>query len=320
MTERQPGVITTSDEVRTTYYGEPVINMPHWRWLVIVYFFLAALAGGGFTVATIADLFSRERSLVRLGRYLSVAAVLPAPVLLALDLGRPERAFHMFRILKLRSPMSLGSWALLGLGNLAGLSAVLQVVADLSGRNALAGPRRILGILGLPFSVFVMGYTGVLLAATNVPLWARNYLLLGPTFIASAFSSTLSALSLLLHLTGGDDETLQRVRRAEVVCLGVEMVALAGSTVRLGRLGRPLTTGFYGAIFWPVTVVSGLLVPFLLQIRGPAAGRPASHPRGIATSLLVLLGGFSLRALMIFAGRKSAARPEDYFEYTRARS
>ena len=41
--------------------------------------------------------------------------------------------------------------------------------------------------------------------------------------------------------------------------------------------------------------------------------------RRVAVPLLAMAGGFSLRALMIFAGRESARRPEDYFEYTRKR-
>jgi hypothetical protein len=32
---------------------------------------------------------------------------------------------------------------------------------------------------------------------------------------------------------------------------------------------------------------------------------------------MVLTGGFVMRALMIFAGRESARRPEDYFAMTR---
>src|SRR5579859_2801061 len=170
------GVRTTASEVRETYYGHPVIKAPHWRWLVIVYFFLGALAGGSYTIGTIANLFSRDPAVERASRYLSLAAVLPCPLLLVLDLGRPERALNMFRVIKLKSPMSLGSWALLGLGMTASVSAALQAVSDVLGREVAPGVRRAVGIAGLPFSVFISGYTGILLGATNVPIWARNYL------------------------------------------------------------------------------------------------------------------------------------------------
>lgn len=318
---RTDGVRTTASEVRDTYYGKPVIKAPHWRWLVIFYFFFGAIAGGSYTIGTIANLSSRDRAVERVSRYLAFAAVLPCPVLLVLDLGRPERALNMFRVIKLKSPMSLGSWALLGLGAVASVSAALQVVSDLWGRDVLPGVRRAVGILGLPFSVFISGYTGILLAATNVPLWARNYLLIGPAFIASAFSGSFAALSILLRVGDGEREgTARSVARAEAVCLGAELVTLTAGLVHLGTLGKPLTTGRYGRLFWPGTYIGGLLVPLVLQLTGPVRGHSGSRLRRVVTALLVLSGGFIFRMLMILAGRESANRPGDYFEYTRRRS
>ena len=312
------GVRTTASDVRETYYGRPVIKPPHWRWLVIFYFFFGAIAGGSYTIGTIANFFSRDPALERASRYLSLAAVLPCPILLVLDLGRPERALNMFRVIKLKSPMSLGSWALLGLGTFASASAVLQAVSDVLGRDVAPGLRRALGIAGLPFSVFISGYTGILLAATNVPLWARNYLLIGPTFIASAFSGSFAALSILLGFGSGEREgTARGLARAEVACLSTELVALTTGLIHLGKLGKPLTTGRYGRLFWSGTYLGGILVPLGLQLAGPVRGESGSRPRRVITALLVLSGGFILRTLMIFAGRESANRPEDYFEYTR---
>ncbi len=320
MMDNQDSVVTASSQVEHSYYGLPVIKAPHWKWLVIVYFFLGGLAGGSATIATIADLFSKDRGLVRAARYLSLAAVLPCPPLLVLDLGRPERAFNMFRVVKLKSPMSLGSWALLFLGVFSTLSAGLQFLADVTGRQVLSATHRVIGIVTLPFSIFIAGYTGVLLAATNVPLWARNYLLIGPIFVASAFSTSLAALSLVLGVGQGErEDTARQLARAETVCLATEAATLAVGLGHLGKLGKPLTTGRWGRIFWPVMVGAGLLAPLGLQLGGPVQGRAGSRPRGAATALLVLIGGFALRALMIFAGRESARRPEDYFEYTRAR-
>lgn len=320
MMDNQNSVVTASSQVENSYYGLPVIKAPHWKWLVISYFFLGGLAGGSATIATIADLFSRDRGLVRAARYLALAAVLPCPPLLVLDLGRPERAFNMFRVVKLKSPMSLGSWALLFLGVFSTLSAGLQFLSDVFGRQVLAGTHRAIGIFTLPFSIFIAGYTGVLLAVTNVPLWARNYLLIGPTFVASAFSTSLAALSLVLGVGEGErEETGRQLARAETVCLATEAATLAVGLVHLGKLGKPLTTGRWGRIFWPVMVGSGLLAPLGLQLSGPVQGRPGSRPRRTVTAMLVLIGGFALRTVMIFAGRESARRPEDYFEYTRDR-
>lgn len=310
------GVVTASTGVKENYYGRPMMKGAHWRWLVINYFFLAALTGTSAAIATMAEFFGKDRTLIRYARYVALATAIPAPILLAYDLGRPDRAFYMFRILKLRSAMSLGSWALLLHGLSAGLLASLQVLSDVTKRDTLGGLRRFLGIASMPISVFVSGYTGVLLATTNVPLWARNYLLMGPTFITSAFSSSLSALSLLLGVTGKErPRTARSLARAETVCLVTELGLLIAGIVKLGKLGKPLTTGRYGRIFWPVTFVGGVLAPLVLHL---SAGRDehGAHRRRALASVLVLAGGYALRALMILAGRESADVPEYYMEYT----
>lgn len=309
---------TTTSEVRESYYGLPVMKAPHWRWLIIVYFFLGALAGGSFTIATLADLFSKDRALVRAGHYLSLVTAGISPVLLALDLGRPDRAHHMFRIVKLKSPMSLGSWALLTLGMMAGPVSFLEFVAHVTGRDLFRRTRRVLSVLGLPASIFVAGYTGVLLAATNVPLWARNYLLLGPTFIASAFSNSLAALSLLLRLTGsGRPETETALARAETLSLATELGLVVAGLVRLGNQREPLTGGRWGRIFWPVTLGGGMLLPLGLQLSARGRGPGSAGGRRSLAAVLTLVGGFTLRMLMVLAGKDSARDPKYYLAYTR---
>jgi formate-dependent nitrite reductase membrane component NrfD len=203
---REPGR-SVSDETRESYYGLPVIHGPHWHWPIVFYFVLGGLAGGSAVLAAIARLVGGHwaRPVVRAGRYLAFLAVLPGPLLLIVDLGRPERFHHMLRVVKLRSPMSLGVWGLIGFSLTAFANALRQASDDgLLGRtNRLARLLRWLPDRGLAAAsalpaFFLAGYTGVLLGATAVPLWARNALLLGPLFLCSALSSAAAALSLLL--------------------------------------------------------------------------------------------------------------------------
>jgi formate-dependent nitrite reductase membrane component NrfD len=311
-----PDAITASDQVRSSYYDIPPIKAPHWRWYIINYFFLGGISGAAFAISALGDLVSEDGEIARAGRYLSIAALLPCPVLLILDLGRPERFLNMLRVVKLRSPMSLGSWALLFLSVFSGMAAFCQLLADLTHRTFLVGPRRVCGVLGLPFALFMSGYTGVLLAATNVPLWARNSLLWGPTFVSSSFSSTLAALSLIL---GRDrkrhPDTMNRMAQAEVICLSTELALMGAGIVRLGELGKPLTHGRWGKLFWPITVVGGLILPLGLHL-GQSNREDDPYYRSRIAALLVLIGSYTLRVLMIFAGRESASRPADYFALT----
>src|SRR3712207_4532835 len=160
----------------------------------------------------------------RVSRYTVLVAMILSPILLIWDLGRPDRFYNMMRILKLRSPMSTQSWSLLAFGNLGGLLATRQAARDgLLGRNALSRlligliPERLLSLLALPFGLFVGFNTGNLISATSVPIWARNWMLMAPTFLTSGLSTALSLLSLVLHLGhSGEEKTLRALRRAEI--------------------------------------------------------------------------------------------------------
>ncbi len=71
---------TTDDEARETDFGAPVINKPHWKWLVVVYFFLGGIAGATYVVAPIAGLVggAEGRRIARGGRFVSLAGLLLA--------------------------------------------------------------------------------------------------------------------------------------------------------------------------------------------------------------------------------------------------
>src|SRR5437870_5741238 len=46
---------------------------PHWRWLIVLYFFIGGMAGGSFALAALLDLFGKpqDRPLVRTGYYVA---------------------------------------------------------------------------------------------------------------------------------------------------------------------------------------------------------------------------------------------------------
>src|SRR4029450_9885246 len=170
---------------------------PHWRWLILAYFFLGGLAGGSYFLATLLDLFGkgRDRRLVQLGYLIAFPRVCACGLALTGDLGRPERFWHMliqsetFRpILKTYSPMSTGAWALLLFGGCAFLSFVAVLgeggwlccpLLRRLGPPALGG--RLVTVIGTLLGFYVAGYTGVLLAVTNRPILGGTAPL-GPPF------------------------------------------------------------------------------------------------------------------------------------------
>lgn len=320
---------SVSDESRKSYYGVPVIHRPHWKWMIVFYFFLGGISGAAYVISTVAHLFggAEGRRIARAGRYVSLAALIPSPILLILDLGRPERFHHMLRIYKFRSPMSVGTWGLLGFSVFSVLSAAIQAARDglLGRRNPvarllLALPERLIAVGGTGPAFFLSGYTGVLLAVTAVPVWTKNALLMGPLFMASALSSATAAIALILSLARGTSHAaLRRLERLDVIALLAEVALLAIAHRRLGpTLGRPLNEGRLSRIYRFGVLGTGIGTPLALASRGTLFHRPPSRWLTALGSLLTLAGGFMFRYVMVMAGRASADDPEATFEFTKA--
>jgi len=309
-----------------TYYNLPLVKKAHWGWEIITYFFLGGIAGGSYLVATLADFFGlkRDRQLVRAGRYLSLLCILASPILLIMDLGRPERFHHMLRVLKFRSVMSLGSWGITFFGLCCGLTAAHQMAKDgllnwfpFMARTMRALPVKAIEAVGAMFGLFVASYTGVLLSSTAVPIWARAKHMLGPLFLTSGLSTGLAALSLILSFgrDKGQRDTLERLDRAEMITTGTELGLLAALIPTLGPLARPLFKGKTGMLFIMGTIVGGLLSPLLLRLGWRMNKKTLPRSLTISTSLLTLIGGAILRAVWILAGRISADNPRDTHYY-----
>lgn len=322
---------SVSDESRESYYGVPVIHKPHWNWLIIAYFFLGGLSGASYVIASIAALLGgpHNRSIARVGRYISLAALLPSPVLLILDLGRPERFHHMLRVFKLRSPMSVGTWILSAFSLFCGLAALVQGAQDgLLGRRSpvaravSAIPMRVIGAAGIPFGFLLAGYTGVLVAATAVPLWTKRALLMGPLFLSSAMSSAAAAIALALSLQRSTDHAaLERLERLDMVATAAELVLMTGVQQGLGPVIRePMLKGRVGMVNRVGVMGFGTIVPLAAQALVRVAGRQS--PRGLTTvtSAMTLIGGFLFRYVIVTAGRASADDPKATFELARDKS
>ena len=302
------------------YYGIPPIKKAHWTWQIPIYFWLGGLAAGVQLFTTLANVLGhKDEALSRIGRYTALAAMILSPILLIWDLGRPERFYNMMRIWKLRSPMSNQTWSLVAYGNLSGLIATRQAAEDgLLGRNFLSRllvkviPARLLSVLALPVALFVGSNTGTLLSATSVPIWARNWALMGPTFLASGVSTALSYLSLVLHLgRWGEKKTLHVLRRAERLTLLLETALIAASLLRMGRWGKPLFSKEIGPVFVGGALLTGIAAPFALLFGKETRGK------SILASVLVLLGGLAFRFAVVLAGRESADDPEAYFTFAK---
>ena len=310
----------TAEPATPGYYRYPVIRRPVWTWEVPAYFWLGGMAGGAFLTASLGQRLGSpdDRRYTADGFYLAGAAILPCAPLLIADLGRPERFHHMLRVFKPLSPMNLGAWTLTAFAPLAVGRAATQAAHTGLLRGPLAAlarllPTSVVELTGTLSGMVLAGYTGVLLAATNVPLWAKSKLL-GGVFMASAMSSGSAAVALVAARRGAPDATLHRLARIESAASLGEVAMLTGYLGQSGRTAHPLTRGRFAMPFWVGAVGAGMLLPLLLH-------RFAGRHRGgtlrslsVAAAVCSLAGSLALRWSIFEAGKVSSEDQAASFE------
>jgi protein NrfD len=286
---------------------------PRWEWLIVWYFFLGGIAGGAYFLAALLDFLGapEDRRLARLGYLVALPAVVVCGILLILDLSRPLRFWHTILesqtwlpMVKWWSPMSIGSWVLLGFGLFTGVSFLAALGERGRAWRRWAGPFRpphplgtVWTIVGALLGLFVAGYTGVLLAVTNRPVWADTSLL-GLVFLLSGASTAAALLILLARVRRWRSPGMTSLAHFDSWVLGAELVALIALVFTVGwTVSRHVWLNWWGALFVLGVLVAGILIPLVLEVRA----RAATGPGVVAAAVLVLLGGFLLRVVILLS-------------------
>lgn len=302
-----------------TYYDIPAIKKPEWEWHIPAYFYVGGIASGAYITAVLADMRGREEDgpLVRAGHAVALLMAIISPILLIADLGRPPRWYNMFRVFRPRSMMNMGTWILSFMGLFGGAGAFVHLLHFLGSGSRLfrvaLQPLRVFSWLGVIPAGFLGSYTGLLLSATNVPLWAGNRLLMPLYFFSSALSTGLAATHITAKLFGSvSRESEDRVKQAESKILAVELALTLASGLLLRGLARPLLTGPQARRFQIGTVGAGMVAPLVLSKVGKLPG-----PLSLLGPTLTLVGGAFMRSAVVEAGKMSSEDPRAYFRYTR---
>lgn len=286
---------------------------PNWEWWILGYFFFGGLSGGSYAIGTLLRLVGSpaDERLSRAAFIVSFLALIPCPIFLILDLGQPARFLNMLfdasdggLAFKPWSPMSLGAWALLFFG-LFSFVSFLGALAQMGTVRALSPVARFFGgpletvwnIVGTGLGFFICGYTGVLLAVSNQPVWSDGWPL-GGMFLASALSGS-AALLLLVARSRRDVESgsalrLEAADRNFVIVEAILIAVFLATVAVAGTIGKVLGVWI---VLW-VVVILGLLAPFAFS-RGDLGRRLPP----VAAPALGLLGVLALRALVIFSAQ-----------------
>ena len=308
---RAPGIRTTGGPMpsggqlpgagaQSGYYGLPLLKEPVWTWEIPVYFFVGGAAGAASLIAAIARWIARDPALERDARWIAVAGgAVVSPVLLISDLGRPVRFVYMLRVIKPQSPMSVGVWTLMAFSAGAVKGGVARVIAARTSRLPVrrAAQAMVLAsdVATVAAGLVLSTYTGVLIAVSAIPVWARNARLLPLHFGVSGLGSAAAMLE-LRH----DHPALHRLG---VGVTAVETLVEIFLESRREAAFDPLHTGRSGMLVRIGAALSGP-VPLALRVFG---GR--SRGMRLAAAVSMLAGSAVTRFGWMAAGRQSAADP-----------
>jgi len=227
---RGRGAMTERGEFRS-YYGRPVIKKPVWTWEIPWYLFTGGLTGASSTLAAGARLAGNER-LARRAALTALGGTFVNPALLVADLGRPERFLNMLRMLKVTSPMSVGSWILSahgGVATLAGLTELTGRAPRLGRASELAA-----GAVGTALAT----YTALLVGDTAIPVWHEGRRELPFVFAGGAMASAGSAAAIVTPVADAGP-----ARRLALLGSALELGTAKLMERRLGELGEPYGEG-----------------------------------------------------------------------------
>lgn len=285
-----------------SYYGRPVIKAPVWTWEIPSYFFCGGLAGASAVLSSAARVAGNDK-LARTALYVGATADVVSPALLISDLGRPERFHHMLRVVKVTSPMNVGSWILLVSGGASNTAALLELLGWLRPVKVAAEAVSTLAGPGLAT------YTGVLVADTAVPAWHEARRELPWLFGASAAASAGAAACMFL-----DPADAGPARRLAIGGVAAEGATMQAMLRRLGDLGEVYRDGAAGRL---AVAAKGLAAAgaALLATRGRQSRGAAA-----AGGALVCAGELCLRWAVFKAGHQSAEDPRYTVEPQRRRA
>ena len=314
-----------------------------WNWIVAIDLFAAGLSAGAFIISATAYFLGRERyeTMTRIGAYIAPFPVLVGIIALIYDLERPHLFWKLFLTFQPNSVMSLGAWLLLffSLFSFAHFYLWLpekfdylriipriqsnRLLSRFKGEN-LTKIRGLIAGFGIPISIGVGIYTGVLLGAlTARPFW--NNPMLPMLFLISAMMTGSAAICFVgCFVKGFRGMSRENINTNKFMIHSIDFTLMVFSIIAvslfiLGLYVSPRSSvaavhlimgGEFTLLFWTLVVGVGILLPLSLEVYELIphyiwqVELREHNPwiSGVITTS-VLIGGFAMRYIIIYAGQ-----------------
>lgn len=217
-----------------------------WGVYIANFTYLVGIAAAAVMLVIPAYVFHRGdvKDVVLIGEGIAVAAVIMSILFVVVDLGRPERMWHMLPGLgRLHFPQSLLAWDVIVLGGYLALSLAIpfyMLFARYRGREPNPGLYFPAVLVSIGWAISIHTVTAFLFSSNVArPFW--HTAVLGPRFLASAFTSGPALIVLALQIIGR--QTPFRIQPPVIALM--TLIATVALQINLFLLGTEVFTDFY---------------------------------------------------------------------------
>jgi len=199
------GCVCYSKQLQTGLVVTGMSDQVSWGFYISNFAFLVGIAAAAVLLVIPAYIFERKdiKSVVLMGEGIAVAAVVMAMLFVIVDLGRPERVWHMIPLIgRFNFPHSLLAWDVLVLSGYLLLNLAIPYYILFSKYRGVEPQLKLyfpFVLLAIIWAISIHTVTAFLFSANPArPYW--HTALLGPRFIASAFVSGPALMILTFQL------------------------------------------------------------------------------------------------------------------------
>jgi len=285
-----------------------VFHEPPLGFWIAIYFYMTGLSAGSFILSTLAYGFGlkKYKPIGFIGVVLATVLLVLAPLNLIIDLGRPERFWHLFPYLNLKSPVTWGSFLL----TIYPINCLIYGYYMHKGNAKLT---KLFGLIGIPLAISVHGYTGFILALSKArALW--NTAVMPILFLVSAMVSGIALMIIVVAIRRyfaaekqPYDEIIADLGKfllfsilADLFLIFSDILVLLTADTEAREAAMLILTLDFSPIFLGGELFVGSLVPLALLIL-PATRRRLSWITVAATC--VMIGIYFMRYIMVIGGQ-----------------
>jgi len=287
-----------------------VFHEPPLGFWIAIYFYMTGLSAGSFILSTLSYGFGlkKYKPIGFIGVVLATVLLVLAPLNLIIDLGRPERFWHLFPYLNVKSPVTWGSFLL----TIYPINCLIYAYFMKRKNDRMT---KLFGLIGIPLAISVHGYTGFILALSKArALW--NTAVMPILFLVSAMVSGIALMIIVVQIRklfapkgerAAYDEIMVDLGRilaasilADLFLIFSDVLVLFTADTEAREAAIMVLSLDFSPLFLGVEITLGSLVPLAILALPQLRGRPGWLT---LAAVCVMLGILAMRYIMVIGGQ-----------------